>query len=65
MYFIDEFQKGDKTQDACVMVSEVNLDELEELYKKIDEYDDKNKTAKQKRQKEEDGKKISTVYNLE
>ena len=35
---------------------------LEELYKKIDEYDDKNKTAKQK---EEDGKKISAVYNLE
>ena len=34
---------------------------LEELYKKIDEYDDKNKTAKQK---EEDGKKISEVYNL-
>ena len=35
---------------------------LEELYKKIDEYDDKIKTAEQK---EEDGKKISAVYNLE
>ena len=34
---------------------------LEELYKKIDEYDDKIKTAEQK---EEDGKKISAVYNL-
>lgn len=34
---------------------------LEELYKKIDEYDDKNKTAKQK---EEDGKKISEVYKI-
>lgn len=34
---------------------------LEELYKKIDEYDDKKKTVKQK---EEDGKKISEVYNL-
>ena len=35
---------------------------LEELYKKIDEYDDKIKTSEQK---EEDGKKISAVYNLE
>ena len=34
---------------------------LEELYKKIDEYDDRKKTVKQK---EEDGKKISEVYNL-
>jgi hypothetical protein len=34
---------------------------LEELYKKIDEYDESHKTVKQK---ENDGKKISEVYNL-
>lgn len=30
MYFIDEFQKGDDTFNVCVMVSEVNLDEVDD-----------------------------------
>ena len=29
MYFTDEFQKGDETFDSCVLITEVNLDELE------------------------------------
>lgn len=30
MYFIDEFQKGDETFNVCVMVLEVNLDEVDD-----------------------------------
>ena len=52
MYFTDEFQKGDDTFDSCVMVCQVNLDELE-----------KNKVHLRLKPFDEDIKIVKTWYN--
>lgn len=70
MYFIDEFQKGDKTQDACVMVSEVNLDELEDDKVRLflRPYDEDFKIVRKwyhKRTNEYEGSQIIDCFKLD
>ena len=68
MYFIDEFQKGDETFDSCVLITEVNLDELEnnKVHLLLKPYDENIKIARKWYHKDEtfEGFQIIEYFRL-